>query len=1128
MKRLLLLFILSIFMLSAYAQKPVSIKIKDPVICYATTTNTPLHIPPPEEYLAFKKAKNGGREQNSATIEVTYIGFPEDVNGIGPHASFQAAVDIWEGLITSSMPIRIEARWTPLSAGVLGSANYTSAYANFEGAQKLNVFYPVAIAEKITGREMNGGEPDLFANFSSSIDWHLDPNTEPFGKYDLKTVVMHEIGHGLGFSGTFTVSGTQGRFGLSTTTIPIAYDVPIRNGANANLIETYTSPSADLRTQLTGQSLFFTSSTVQSAKLYAPLTFDGGSSISHVDESTYNGSVNALMTPQIGMSERIGNPGISLGMLKDLGWSHTKIIHTPVAAVEAITEPYTIKAIIQADAIGYMNNSVKLNYTLNGTSFISLDMTATGTTNEFSADIPSAGIARSYGYYISVRDNDNREFVNPGKRVTALQTQQQNIFVFTTGPDTQAPKITHTPKEFILDSEAELTVDAKVTDNLGLKSIELEYFKNSSSIGTLPMTLTSPGQDSIYTTTINLAALGLTLNDQINYRIIATDASVIGNPNGNTAYSPSATELHTVNVVGLEPTQDSYGNNFNANSTDFFGNGFTIATPSGFQDGAIHSAHPYQAGEGQPNNAINLVYQLKVPIRVKASEAIIKFDEIVLIEPGDLGSVFGDDNFYDYVVVEGSKDGGANWTPLADGYDSRVNTVWLTRYNSSSSGNNSTAIGDPTLFRSRSIDMQQKFDTDDEVVIRFRLYSDQLAVGWGWAIDNLKIQIDDTPPGIQHRHIDYITEEQNFPSLTVSVTESSEIGDVVLNFRVNTTEFTGTVTASNVVSGQVFTFELPSEVVESLEYGDLVEYSITTSDASGNIGSFPSAGFINVPIISFGEPVNQYSNTFNVASNDFIGNFFSITTPSGFESGAIHSLHFYPVGQGLDLTSDFSYVLKKPIRITSANPYIRFDEITLIEGHNSGVVFGSPAFKDYVIVEGSKDGGETWNRFLDGYDIIGNPAWVSAFNSQLNGTPALYKTRSINMLGTSSFNDGDEVLIRFRLFSNENINGWGWAIDNLYIQDVITGIENQLETSISVYPNPSAGNITVSAEGQGSSEFSIQLVTMQGQKMYEASERAIDGKMTHTIPAQQIPAGMYLVKISKGGTSAIRKVIKTN
>lgn len=194
----------------AYAQKPISIKIKDPVICYAGQEPHKHYIAPPKEYL--DKINKPGARLNSATFEVTYIGF----EGV-PQAqqAFQRAVDIWASLLTSSVPIRIEARWRSLGTGVLGSANYTYAYANFKGAQKLDVFYPVAIAEKITGREMNEGQADIFANFSSTFTWHFNPDTPPApGTYDLTTVVLHEIGHGLGFSGTTTVSGQTGSFGL--------------------------------------------------------------------------------------------------------------------------------------------------------------------------------------------------------------------------------------------------------------------------------------------------------------------------------------------------------------------------------------------------------------------------------------------------------------------------------------------------------------------------------------------------------------------------------------------------------------------------------------------------------------------------------------------------------------------------------------------------------------------------------------------------------------------------------------------------------------------------------------------------------------------------------------------------
>lgn len=1115
MRRSLLVFVALCCVYAVQAQKPMSIKVKDPVICYATAQNHPQYIAPPEEFL---NRKNNSARTNATTIEVTYIGF-ETV----PQAqqAFQRAIDIWASLLVTSVPIRIEARWTPLAAGVLGSANYTSAYANFKGAQKLNVFYPVAIAEKITGREMNGADqPDIFANFSSVFDWHFDPNTTPpTGKYDLTTVVLHEIGHGLGFSGSLRVSGTTGLFGLATTAVPIIYDVPIETIIGANLIETIASPSVALAAPLTSGNLFFDAPSGLT-KLYAPTPYNGGSSISHLDESTYNSSSDALMTPFIAAQEQQNNPGLAFKILKDLGWETILILHQKLAGTENVAGPYTVTATIDADN-GYKEGTVKLHYTIDGTTFTIEPMMPSGPAHTFSANIPSSG-AGNYGYFISVENEEDVESVNPGKRVRPLQTQLQNLYIFEVGPDTRAPIIAHEQQPFLLDTETELQITAEIFDNTGSVTAVVEYFINDVQQADMPLSLIAPEEDSVYTVAINIASL--VDGDQIKYRIKATDHSA----NQNIAFSP-AEDYYILNVVGYGPTQDNYQNDFETanNDGDFFGVGYSIMKPSGFNDRAIHSEHPYTSGDGFPGNERNLIYQLRIPIRVKAQEATIKFDEIALVEAGASGSVFGSNEFFDYVIIEGSKDGGQTWEFLLPGYDARAQSVWLTRYNSAIDNitGNSTAVGDPTLYKPRIINLLQTFVEGDEVVIRFRMYIDQLSNAWGWAINNLKIQIDETPPVILHDHLDYVTSSTNLPGLGVVVTDASEFGDVVLNYRLNTNEIVGSLTASEVSSGQTIPFVFP---VEEFSAGDTLEYNITVTDAFGNIATLPSEGFIRVPFFTPASAVTEYHNNFNAETTDFIGNFFSLNTPSGFDNGAIQTNDPYPLGFGLDSTSYFTFTLKTPITISASNSIIRFDEIVLVEGHTNGVVFGTDAFNDYTIVEGSKDNGETWIPFADGYDAVGVAGWVNAVNNNAAGNKNLFQSRTINMKTSGDFNTGDNVLIRFRLFSNETINSRGWTIDNLYIQNPITGIETLADAAISIYPNPTQGNLTVEAEAATLPEFTIELISTTGQKIYQATQTVQNGKMVHTIPSQGFPAGMYLVKISNGSQSTAQKVIKVN
>ncbi len=1090
------------------------IKVTKPTICYAHTADNPCYIPPPEEYL---KHSVGGRTKTS-TIEVTYNpGFtPEAI------AVFEYAVGIWESLITSSVPIKIDAYWSSLGSGVLGGALYTSAYANFTGAQKLNVFYPVAMAEKITGQNLNGNNPDIFVQFSSSANWHYNTGTPPpSGQFDLATVVLHEIGHGLGFAGTFTVNGSSGEVGLQSSGIPIIYDVPIENAIGSNLIQTVSSPSPDLRAQLIGDNLFFNSATTLKPKIYAPFEFNGGSSISHLDETTFNNTASALMTPRIAPQERLHDPGIAWDMLKDMGWEIVKIIHQPLPDSEDTAGPFVITTTLQADN-GYNSSSLKLNYTVDGSAFTVLDMISTGVPNQFTASIPGSGNPEEYGYFIAVNDEAGREFANPGKIVRKLASELQNLHVFSTGPDTEAPVITHAPKPFLLESETALEIEARITDNIGIASVTLEYQINGGGQTNQSFILQNPGADSIYRSSINLGA-GLSNGDVVTYRIVAIDNS----SNSNQAASPS-TGFFTLNVVGLEPTQDSYANDFNTPSNDFFGNGFSIAQPAGFNDPAIHSDHPYTEGNGFPNDELNLIYQLKIPVRVKAQEATIVFDEIVLVEPGEPGTVFGDEQFWDYVIVEGSKDGGLTWTPVADGYDSRANPTWLTRYNSAINSNNiSTAVGDPALFRTQTLDLLNQFETGDEVVIRFRLFSDPFAAGWGWAIDNLKIQIDDSPPLILHDHIDFALEQTDPLETIINVSDPSGISSIIIEARVNG----GTVTENDlsiISSNNSFPISIP---INQLMVGDVFEYRIIATDSVGNSSIFPPSGnFLKIPVVNFGGAIDAYSNTFNSPTTDFIGNFFSVTQPDNFSNGAIHSEHFYPNGLGLNKTSSFQYLLTKPITISSSNPLIRFDEIVIVEGHNTGAVFGDSNFKDYVIVEGSKDGGNTWNRFLDGYDIVGGlPSWVLAFNSGIDGNPNMYRTRILDMTANGNFQPGDQVIIRFRLFSNETITGWGWAIDNLFIQDPITSLESSL-SGLQLYPNPVTQNsLTLKADALSFTTVKLELISIQGQTLYGETIDTSAGKMHHQVDMSPWPAGIYIIKIQGNqGEKILHKIIKTN
>ena len=269
-------------------------------------------IPPPEgfEYGA----------ERSVVISVNYTGFTTEAM-----QAFDYAVDIWAMNLESNVPIIVNANFTNLGGGVLGSAGPVNIFRNFSGAPENDTWYPVALANKLAGFDL-AGAADISCNFNSSFNWYFgtDGNT-PSGQYDFVSVVLHELGHGLGFIGSANVSGSTGFIGQSGD--PYIYDTFVETGAGVSIL-TLPNASTTLGNTLTGNSLYWNGpegiagNGGTEPRLYAPGSWNGGSSYSHLNESTYPaGNANSLMTPFLGSAEAIHDPGeVTYGIFVDMGW----------------------------------------------------------------------------------------------------------------------------------------------------------------------------------------------------------------------------------------------------------------------------------------------------------------------------------------------------------------------------------------------------------------------------------------------------------------------------------------------------------------------------------------------------------------------------------------------------------------------------------------------------------------------------------------------------------------------------------------------------------------------------------------------------------------------------------------
>jgi hypothetical protein len=253
-------------------------------------------------------------------------------------------------------------------------------------------------------------------------------------------------------------------------------------------------------------------------------------------------------------------------------------------------------------------------------------------------------------------------------------------------------------------------------------------------------------------------------------------------------------------VVTPDPVR-SYATIFTREEAGFNGADYTIQRPSGFRNHSFHTKHPY-------DNNKDYISQLMYPIVVAESGAEITYEDIALVEGASAGAAFGEEAFNDYVVVEGTKDG-LNWQPLADGYNSSSKEAWKTAYIS-------TGKASPELFEAQGIDLHNTFAAGDTIFVRFRMHTNASNNGYGWVIDNLRIQ-DNSPLGFNEGVLSGQFSLETFPNPATTHTNIHyylpEAARVSLNiYDVNGAVIDEVQLGAKPAGEHLFTYQLPARV----------------------------------------------------------------------------------------------------------------------------------------------------------------------------------------------------------------------------------------------------------------------------------------------------------------------------
>lgn len=298
---------------------------------------------------------------------------------------FNYAASIWGAFLDTKVQINIDSEFNPLSpcsssGGVLGSAGSKTVHGNFANAEFLNTWYHAALANKRAGVDLDTTYADMSATFNSSVDggclgtgtrfyYGLD-NSTPSGTVNLLIVLLHEMGHGLGFS-----SFVNGSTGALLSGYPDIYTRYMYDQTTGK----YWYQMSDAERQISAlntNNVYWDGPNVKAAsnfltagydavtgrvQLFTPNPYQSGSSISHFSAAA---TQNLLMEPSI-------NTGLPLTLdltrqqMRDIGWYRDKNSDlSPDTITNVITDSNPIVRNTQATVMWTNSSGFSENVTI--------------------------------------------------------------------------------------------------------------------------------------------------------------------------------------------------------------------------------------------------------------------------------------------------------------------------------------------------------------------------------------------------------------------------------------------------------------------------------------------------------------------------------------------------------------------------------------------------------------------------------------------------------------------------------------------------------------------------------------------------------------------------------------------
>jgi len=214
--------------------------------------------------------------------------------------------------------------------------------------------------------------------------------------------------------------------------------------------------------------------------------------------------------------------------------------------------------------------------------------------------------------------------------------------------------------------------------------------------------------------------------------------------------------------------------------------------------------------------------------------------------------------------------------------------------------------------------------------------------------------------------------------------------------------------------------------------------------------------------------------------------------------------------------------------------------LTYVWSLPAGAVIVAGEWTNSIIVN-FEPGSVSGNINVYGNNLCGNGAASPDFAVTVNPIPpapvittTVYVLSSNAPAGNQWYKDGSMIAGATSQTYTATVDGDYWDVVTLnscvsdtsnHIPIVITGMNENMTGSISVYPNPNDGQFAVKISSLKSDLFNISVVNNNGLKIMELKNIVANGNLEKNIDLGNVPCGLYSVIIKNSKSIVVKKIV---